>query len=79
MFITLPFNDYREFVLTKESDLKKLIKERKIKAIATADSKLDEKSLAEYAKFDKAHGLVVLRPLLLYPDSLKKGLLKKFK
>jgi thiamine biosynthesis protein ThiI len=75
----IPFNDYRKFVLTEEKDLPVLLEGRKIKAIGTADSKLDEKSLAEYKKFNKGQKLVVLRPLLLLPEKKKKELVKKFK
>jgi len=71
----IPFNDYREFSLTGEKDLEKLIEGRKIKAVATADEKIDGKSLGEYEKFNKEHELIVLRPLLLYPEELG----KKFK
>ncbi len=74
----IPFNDYRKFILTMESDLPKLVEERKIKAIATADSKLDEKSLAQYKGFNEKQSLVFLRPLLLYPKEKKKRLLKLF-
>lgn len=72
------FNDYRKFILTEEKELPELIEERKIRAIATADSKTDEKSLASYKEFDSKQDLVVLRPLLLYPDEAKKKLLKLF-
>ncbi len=72
------FNDYRQFALTNEEDLSELIKERKIKAIATADSKTDEKNLAKYEKFNKKQNLVILRPLLLYPEKKKAMLLKLF-
>jgi len=74
----VPFNDYRQFALTEEKDLPDLIEARKIKAIATADSKTDEKSLASYQKFDQAQNLVVLRPLLLYPEGKKKSLERLF-
>jgi len=74
----VPFNDYRKFILTEEKNLSSLIEERKLQAIATADSKTDEKSLAEYKKFDASQHLVVLRPLLLYPNQAKKKLEKMF-
>ena len=74
----VPFNDYRQFALTLEKDLPALIEERRLKAIATVDSKLDEKSLAEYEKFNKSQNLVVLRPLLLYPLEKKKRLENMF-
>jgi adenylyl- and sulfurtransferase ThiI len=64
----VPFNNCRKFVSTEEKDLPALIERRNIKAIATADSRLDEKSLAAYEKFDALQSLVVLRPLLLYPE-----------
>ena len=74
----VPFNDYRQFALTNEKDLPALLEERKIRAIATADSKTDSKSLAEYEKFNKNQNLVVLKPLLLYPEKKKANLLKLF-
>ncbi len=74
----VPFNDYRQFALTNEEDLPELIEERKIKAIATPDSKTDSVSLAEYEKFNKSQDLLVLRPLLLYPENKKTNLLKLF-
>ncbi len=72
------FNDYRRFVLTEKKDLPALIKKRKIQAIAMADSKLDKKALASYKKFDASQSLVVLRPLLLYPEESKVKLEKFF-
>ena len=75
----VPFNDYRQFALTGEKDLPTLLEERKIKAIATADSKTDAKSLAGYKKFNKSQNLVVLRPLLLFPSEKRKELEKLFK
>ena len=74
----VPFNDYRQFALTTEKNLPKLLEERKIRAIATADSKTDSKSLAEYEKFNKKQNLLVLRPLLLYPEEKKANILKLF-
>lgn len=74
----VPFNDYRQFALTEEKLLPELIQARGIKALATADSKVDAKSLAAYSAFDKNQGLVVLRPLLLYPMEKKKELQKFF-
>ncbi|MFA4855910.1 MAG: THUMP domain-containing protein [archaeon] len=70
----VPFNGYREFVFTEKNYLPALVEGRNIKAIATADSKLDEKSLASYKKFDALQSLVVLRPLLLYPKEAGAGL-----
>ncbi len=72
------FNDYRQFALTNEKDLPVLFEERNIKAIATADSKTDTKSLAEYEKFNEKQNLIVLRPLLLYPKKKKANILKLF-
>ncbi len=74
----VPFNDYRQFSLTLKKDLPALIEERNIKAIGTADSKLDSQSLASYKKFDKSKNLVVLRPLLLYPEDKKARLFELF-
>ncbi len=74
----VPFNDYRQFALTNEKDLPVLFEERNIKAIATADSKTDSKSLVKYKKFNEEQNLVVLRPLLLYPEKKKANLLKLF-
>jgi adenylyl- and sulfurtransferase ThiI len=70
----VPFNAGREFALTEEKGLPSLIKARNLKALATADSKTDEKSLASYSAFDSRQNLVVLRPLLLYPKERKKEL-----
>ncbi len=74
----VPFNDYRKFVLTEERELPALIEERKIQAIATADSRTDAKSLGTYKKFDEEQKLVVLRPLLLYPKEFEKRFGKLF-
>jgi len=74
----VPFNDYREFVLTEEKDFPQLVNERNIQAIATADSKTDEKSLAAYKEFNEKQSMVVLRPLLLYPKEKRKELEKLF-
>lgn len=74
----VPLNDYRKFVLTEEKDLPALVEERKLQAIATADSKTDEKSLGNYKKFDEERNLVVLRPLLLYPKESEKRFEKLF-
>lgn len=74
----VPFNACREFSLTEEKELPSLVEERKIRAIGTADSELDKKSLAQYAKFDSAQSLVVLRPLLLLPEEKKRALQKMF-
>jgi thiamine biosynthesis protein ThiI len=63
----VPLNGYREFILTEEKEMQKLIAERKIQAIVAADSKTDAKSLSAYKQFDARQQLVVLRPLLLYP------------
>lgn len=68
----VPFNCFRDFELTEEKDFSKLVESRKIKAVGTADYSLDEKSLKEYEEFNKAQRLVVLRPLLLYPDETGK-------
>jgi len=67
-----PFNGCRKFELKGEKDLPQLVEKRNIRAIATADSRVDEKSLALYKKFDAAQQLVVLRPLLLFPEERKK-------
>jgi len=74
----VPFNDYRTFILTEEKNLPQLIEERRIQAIGTADYKTDEKSLASYKQFDSKQNLVVLRPLLLFPEEKKKKLEKMF-
>jgi len=59
-----PFNAYRRCILTEQKDIDALIKERDLQAIGTADE-----SLENLPKTD-SHGLVVLRPLLLYPKEL---------
>ncbi len=74
-----PFNDYRKFAPTEEKDLPSLFEERKIQAIGTADTRLDEKSLAEYKKANSKQALLILRPLLLLPEEKKKELEKLFK
>jgi len=74
----VPYNSFRDFAVTNHSKLAELIKERKIQAIATADSKTDEKSLASYRDFDSKQSLAVLRPLLLYPKEGKKKLAELF-
>ena len=43
-----------------------------MQALGTADESVADADLEKYAKSDAAQKLVVLRPLLLYPDSLKK-------
>ena len=47
-----------------------------IQAIVTCDSDLEIAKMKDYAEFDKKVDLVVLRPLLLLPEELKKGYLK---
>ncbi len=74
----VPFNAFREFALTEEKGLSDLVKERNLKALATSDSKTDGRSLASYKAFDSKHGLVVLRPLLLFPEENKKRLERLF-
>ncbi|MAG22221.1 MAG: hypothetical protein CL943_02870 [Candidatus Diapherotrites archaeon] len=66
----VPYNSYRGFVITEQKDSQKLVEERKIQAIGTADSGTTEKDFTEYKKFDSNHPEVVLRPLLLYPKEL---------
>jgi len=63
----VPFNAYRLFELTEEKDFAKLVREKNLKAVGTADSGFDVRSLERYAEFNKSQRLVVLRPLLLYP------------
>ena len=65
----VPLNGFREFTFTESGRLPQLIEARNIQAIATADSRLDEKSLAAYKEFNEGQKLVVLRPLLLCPAS----------
>ena len=76
--LLVPFNNYREFVITLEKDQKQLVEERNIQAIATPDSKTDSSTFALYEKFDEKQSLVVLRPLLLYPKEAKENLAKLF-
>jgi thiamine biosynthesis protein ThiI len=76
--LLVPFNAYRDFSIATKGELPLLARERNIKAIATADSALDEKSLASYEKFDALHSLVVLRPLLLYPKAELERVLRLF-
>lgn len=66
------FNSYRKFVFTGRKDLERLVAEREIQAIATADSSTTEKSLLEFVQSDLKQELLVLRPLLLYPEELTK-------
>ncbi|MBN2067921.1 MAG: hypothetical protein JW744_05625 [Candidatus Diapherotrites archaeon] len=61
------FNNCRKFILTGEKNLKSLLSERRIQAIATSDCKTDSKSLSSYKSFDSKQELLVLRPLLLCP------------
>ena len=70
----VPLNNYRTFIPTEEKSLKKLVEERGIQALATADSKTDAKSLASYKRFDAKQSLLILRPLLLYPREMRKEL-----
>ena len=68
----VPLNGFRKFVIAPEKELRLLVKERNIKALVTGESKIDSKSLKEYAEFDAGQQLVVLRPLLLYPPELRR-------
>ena len=65
-------------VLTEEKDFQKLVEERNIQAIVTADSKTDAESLAVFKRFDARQRLVVLRPLLLYPKEFGGEVMKMF-
>ena len=67
----VPLNGYREFILTEEKEMQKLIAERRIQAIVAPDSKTDAKSIAAFKRFDAKQQLVVLRPLLLYPKDFR--------
>ncbi len=66
------FNAFREFLFTEEKDFEKLVKEREVQAVGTADEGVSEKALKAYAKHDSKSKLVVIRPLLLYPNSIRK-------
>jgi len=58
------WNSFREFMLTQESDLSSLIRERSILVLASADTGVSKKDFSSYQKFDSSQELPVLRPLL---------------
>ncbi len=58
------WNSFREFALTPKAELKGLIGERNILALATADLGVSKKDFSDYQKVDSLRELPVLRPLL---------------
>ncbi|MDO8647902.1 MAG: THUMP domain-containing protein [Candidatus Diapherotrites archaeon] len=61
------FNDLEVVKSEQEAVLKECV------CFATSDSKIDEKSIAGFEKFDSERKFLVLRPLLLFPKELLKG------
>jgi thiamine biosynthesis protein ThiI len=74
----VPYNSYRRFAFAERKDLPRLIADKKIHAIGTADAVVTKKSLLSFRKFDSEQGVIVMRPLLLYPRSMVKEKEKLF-
>jgi thiamine biosynthesis protein ThiI len=64
-----PWNAYRKFILTGPKELEKLIPEREILMLASAETGVSKKDIAKYEKSDKKQPLPVLRPLLFFPKA----------
>ncbi|MCX6802133.1 MAG: THUMP domain-containing protein [Candidatus Diapherotrites archaeon] len=74
-----PWNAYRKFILTEPKNLEKLIPEREILMLASAETGVSKKDFANYEKSDKKQPLPVLRPLLFLPKEKMKELLETIK
>lgn len=65
------WNAYRDFIFTDESDepaVKELISKYNCNAIIKADRDTGRDKFNEYKEFDERKEMLVLRPLLLYPE-----------
>jgi len=72
----VPWNSYRNFRISAESELDELIEKYGIDAMATADKKTTKKAFEEYAKFNSK--LPVLRPLLFLDKAKIEEIMRLF-
>jgi len=71
-----PWNCYRRFSLSQKKDLAALIEERKILALASADTGTSKKDFLKYKEADSKLALPVLRPLLFFDEKKLAALTK---
>ena len=64
----VPFNAFREFAVTEADSIDSLTEERSISAIGYA--------VDSFGKIPESHGLLLLCPLLLFPEEKKMRLLE---
>lgn len=75
----VPFNCFREFFLTEEKSLQKLVEEKEILAFIDCSGKLDGAVLRKIEKNKKEFSMPFFYPLVCFPQNKFDGILKLVK